>query len=661
MESKNQKFSIVTEYKPDGDQPNAIKKLISGLKNNVKHQVLMGATGTGKTFTMANVIQEMNKPTLVLAHNKTLAMQLYIELKELFPNNRVEYYVSNFDFYQPEAYIPSRDLYIDKDAKRNNDLEMMRLSSMNALMIRRDTIVVASVACIYATQDPKEYGDVFFELEVGQVLSKKELLTFLVQTGYTRDENDLAMGYFSAKGDVIRIAPSWTDKYHIRISMFGDEIEAIEMIDVLNNTVLEKIRMFTVYPAAAYVTNFDKMKLVVENIGKELNQRVQWFQDQKKFIEADRLMKRTKYDMETMSEFGICSGIENYSPHLDFRTPGTPPFTLIDYFGEDFLTIIDESHMMIPQLNAMYNTDRSRKETLVEHGFRLPSAIDNRPLKFQEFAGKLKNVIYTSATPGPYELDLVNNDVIEQIIRPTGLVDPQIEIRSTINQMNDIVDEINKVVAKKQKVFITAITIRISEDITTYLQSRNLKVAYLHSELKTLERNQVLTDLRKGVYDVIVGVNLLREGLDIPEVSLVCILDADKQGFLRNTRSLIQTIGRAARNSEGRVIFYADSTSPAMKEAIEETDRRRNIQQEYNELHGITPKTIIKKITDIISDSNIRNKVDELKKLKKKEKEKKKEDLISDLRKQMLSVAKEQNYEKAAELRDLILELQAEG
>ncbi|WP_339020991.1 excinuclease ABC subunit UvrB [Spiroplasma endosymbiont of Atherix ibis] len=661
MENLKQKFELVTDYKPSGDQPNAIIKLIDGLKKDVKNQVLMGATGTGKTFTMANVIKEINKPTLVLAHNKTLAMQLYIELKELFPNNRVEYYVSNFDFYQPEAYIPSRDLYIDKDAKRNNDLEMMRLSAMNALMIRKDTIVVASVACIYATQDPKEYGNVFFELQVGQILSKKDLLTFLVQTGYIRDENDLAMGYFSAKGDVIRIAPSWTDKYHIRISMFGEEIEYIEMIDILNNHVLEKLRMFTVYPAAAYVTNFDKMKLVVENIRKELEQRVKWFQDQKKFIEADRLMKRTKYDMETMSEFGICSGIENYSPHLDFRAPGVPPFTLLDYFGDDFLTIIDESHMMIPQLNAMYNTDRSRKQTLIEHGFRLPSAIDNRPLKFEEFIEKLKNTIYTSATPGPYELALTENKVIEQIIRPTGLVDPQIEIRSTINQMNDIVDEINNVVKKGQKVFITAITIRISEDITTYLQSRNIKVSYLHSELKTLERNQVLTDLRKGVYDVIVGVNLLREGLDVPEVSLVCILDANKQGFLRNTRSLIQTIGRAARNSEGRVIFYADSISQSMKEAIEETDRRRKIQEEYNIAHKITPKTIIKKISNIISDSAIRNKVDELKKLKRKDKEKKREDFISDLRKQMLTAAKEQNYEKAAELRDLILELQVES
>ncbi|AGR40759.1 excinuclease ABC subunit UvrB [Spiroplasma taiwanense] len=660
MKKEFKKFNLVTEFTPGGDQPKAIKDLIEGIKANKKHQVLMGATGTGKTFTMANIIKDLNKPTLVLAHNKTLAMQLYIELKELFPNNRVEYFVSNFDFYQPEAYIPSRDLYIDKDAKRNNDLEMMRLSAMNALMIRQDTIVVASVAAIYATQDPKEYGNVFFELNVGQILSKKQLLTFLIQTGYTRNETNLDMGCFSAKGDVIKIAPSWTDKFNLRISMFGDEIESLDLIDVLNNTVEERLHMFTIFPAAAYVTNFDKMKLVVENIEKELILRVKELEKEGKLIEADRLTKRTKYDMETLTEFGICSGIENYSAHLDFRPKGVPPFSLIDYFGDDFLTIIDESHMMIPQIRGMFNTDRSRKETLVAHGFRLPSALDNRPLNFEEFAGKLKNVIYTSATPGDYELNLVENKVVEQIIRPTGLIDPIIEIRGTMNQMNEIVQNVNQIVEKKQKVFITTLTIRASEDITTYLQSRSIKVAYLHSELKTLERNQILIDLRKGVYDVIVGVNLLREGLDIPEVSLVCILDADKQGFLRNTRSLIQTVGRAARNAEGRVIFYADSVSPAMKEAIEETDRRRNIQIEYNLKNNIIPKTITKKISDFGMDINIRNKIDELSKLNKKDKIKNKEKLIEDLRKQMLFAAKEQNYEKAAELRDLILEIQSE-
>lgn len=650
-------FDLVTNFKPGGDQPKAIEALINGLREGKKHQVLLGATGTGKTFTMANIIKEMNKPTLVLAHNKTLAMQLYIEFKELFPNNRVEYFVSNFDFYQPEAYIPARDLYIDKDAKRNNDLEMMRLSTMNALMLRTDTIVVASVAAIYATQDPKEYGEVFFELAVGQSISKKQLLTFLVQTGYVRNETHLDMGCFSAKGDVIKIAPSWTDDYNIRISMFGNEIEAIDILDVLNNTVKESLRMFTVFPASSYVTDFDKMKLVIKNIEKELEARVKELLDQGKVLEADRLDKRTRYDLELLSEFGMCSGIENYSAHIDFRAPGTPPYSLVDYFGEDFLTIIDESHMMIPQIKGMFNTDRSRKETLVNHGFRLPSALDNRPLNFEEFTGKLQSVIYTSATPGDYELELTNGVVTEQIIRPTGLVDPVIEVWPTTNQMENIITEIHKVSAKKQKVFITSLTIKQSEDITSFLQDRNIKVAYLHSELKTLERNQVLLDLRKGVYDVIVGVNLLREGLDIPEVSLVCILDADKQGFLRNTRSLIQTVGRAARNSEGRVIFFADKISQSMEEAMQETKRRRDKQIAFNKANNIVPQTIVKKISDIGSSVNIRNKIKELK--GKNSKEKAEEKIIADLRKEMLLAAKEQNYEKAAELRDIILELQA--
>ncbi|QEH61295.1 excinuclease ABC subunit B [Spiroplasma chinense] len=657
MKKEFKEFELVTEFKPSGDQPTAIANLLNGIKENKQHQVLLGATGTGKTFTMANIIKEVNKPTLVLAHNKTLAMQLYIELKELFPNNRVEYFVSNFDFYQPEAYLPSRDLYIDKDAKRNNDLEMMRLSTMNALMIRTDVIVVASVAAIYATQDPNEYSEVFFELKVGQTISKKELLTFLVQTGYTRNDTVLEMGNFSAKGDVINIAPSWTDDFNLRISMFGDEIEALDIVDVLNNTVKEKLRMFTIYPAAAYVTNFDKMKKVVSNIEKELEDRVKVLLDEGKMLEADRLNKRTRYDMETLLEFGMCSGIENYSAHLDFRPPGVMPYSLIDFFGDDFLTIIDESHMMIPQVRAMYNTDRSRKETLVNYGFRLPSALDNRPLKFEEFTAKLKNVIYTSATPGDYEMELADHKVAEQIIRPTGLLDPTIDVLPKDNQMEVIIENIHKVVAKNQKVFITALTIKQSEAITDFLQERNIKVAYLHSELKTLERNQILTDLRKGVYDVIVGVNLLREGIDIPEVSLVCVLDADKQGFLRNTRSLIQIVGRAARNSDGRVIFFASNMTDGMKLAIEETDRRRNKQIEYNKKHNITPTTIIKKISDFGMDASIRNRLNDLNKKSKKARMSEKEKMIEDLRKQMLVAAKEQNYEKAAELRDLILEI----
>ncbi|AOG60031.1 excinuclease ABC subunit B [Spiroplasma helicoides] len=660
MKKERRNFELVTEYKPSGDQPQAISQLLEGLAKNKKHQVLMGATGTGKTFTMANIIKNVNRQTLVLAHNKTLAMQLYIELKELFPNNRVEYYVSNFDFYQPEAYLPARDLYIDKDAKRNNELEMMRLSAKNALITRTDVIVVASVAAIYASQNPVEYGEVFFELKVGQSISKRDLLSFLVKTGYTRNDNNLSMGEFSAKGDIIQISPSWTDSFYLRISMFGDEIEALDIMDVLNNTVKEKYRMFTIFPAADYVTQWDKLNHAIENINKELEERVQWFLDNGKLLEADRLAKRTKYDMETLAEFGMCSGIENYSAHLDFRPKGATPFTILDYFEKDFLTIIDESHMMIPQTRGMYNTDRSRKETLVEYGFRLPSALDNRPLNFEEFTSKLNDVIYTSATPGDYELQLTNNEYVEQIIRPTGLIDPTITILPTTNQMEVIIENIHKVVEKKQKVFITALTIKQSEDITTFLQGRNIKVAYLHSELKTLERNEILVDLRKGVYDVIVGVNLLREGLDIPEVSLVCILEADKQGFLRNTRSLIQTVGRAARNAEGRVIFFANSISQAMKEAMEETDRRRTKQIEYNKINNIIPKTIIKKISDFgITDSKIRSAIDQINKSK-KDKQKQKENLIEKIRKEMLEAAKEQNYEKAAELRDLILEIQAE-
>lgn len=653
-------FELITNFTPSGDQPQAIKELIQGIQAKKQHQVLLGATGTGKTFTMANIVKELKKPTLVLAHNKTLAMQLYIELKELFPHNRVEYFVSSFDFYQPEAYIPARDLYIDKDARINRDLDMMQLSSLNALTTRNDVIVVASVAAIYSARDPSEYSKVFFELQVGQKISKKQLLTFLVQTGYTRNDVALEMGSFSAKGDVIKIAPSWTDEYQLRISLFGEEIEALDIVDVLNNNVKERMRLFTIYPASAYVTDMEKVKIAVANIKVDLDIRIAELLNEGKMLEADRLEKRTKYDMELLLEFGVCAGIENYSMYLDFREPGVPPFCLLDYFGDDFLTIIDESHMMIPQIRGMYNTDRSRKETLVAHGFRLPSALDNRPLNFEEFQLRLKQIIYTSATPGDYELNLTNQEFVEQIIRPTGLLDPVIEVLPTTNQMEVIIENIARVVKKNQKVFITAITIKQSEDITSFLQERNIKVAYLHSELKTLERNQVLLDLRRGVYDVIVGVNLLREGIDVPEVSLMCVLEADKQGFLRNARSLIQIVGRAARNSDGRVIFFADTISPAMTEAIDETERRRTKQIEYNQQHNITPTTIIKKISDFGLSGTIKNKVAELSSGKKKIKLSEKQSLIEELRKKMLEAAKEQNYERAAELRDLIIEVSAE-
>jgi len=653
-------FELITNFTPNGDQPQAIKELIQGIQTKKQHQVLLGATGTGKTFTMANIVKELNKSTLILVHNKTLAMQLYIELKELFPYNRVEYFVSSFDFYQPEAYIPARDLYIDKDARINRDLDMMQLSSLNALTTRNDVIVVASVAAIYSARDPSEYSKVFFELQVGQKISKKQLLTFLIQTGYTRNDIALEMGSFSAKGDVIKIAPSWTDEYQLRISLFDEEIEALDIVDVLNNNVKERMRLFTIYPASAYVTDMEKVKVAVANIKVDLDIRIAELLNEGKMLEADRLEKRTKYDMELLLEFGVCAGIENYSMYLDFREPGVPPFCLLDYFGDDFLTIIDESHMMIPQIRGMYNTDRSRKETLVAHGFRLPSALDNRPLNFEEFQSRLKQIIYTSATPGDYELNLTNQEFVEQIIRPTGLLDPVIQVLPTTNQMEVIIENIARVVKKNQKVFITAITIKQSEDITSFLQERNIKVAYLHSELKTLERNQVLLDLRRGVYDVIVGVNLLREGIDVPEVSLMCVLEADKQGFLRNARSLIQIVGRAARNSDGRVIFFADTISPAMTEAIDETERRRTKQTEYNQLHNITPTTIIKKISDFGLSGTIKNKVAELSSGKKKIKLSEKQNLVEELRKKMLEAAKEQNYERAAELRDLIIEVSAE-
>ncbi|AXK50744.1 excinuclease ABC subunit UvrB [Spiroplasma alleghenense] len=660
MRKEDLKFKLVTDYQPAGDQPEAIKQLIKGLENKEKHQVLLGATGTGKTFTIANIINQTNRQTLVLAHNKTLAMQLYIELKEFFPENRVEYFVSNFDFFQPEAYLPSRDLYIDKDAKINQELDMMRLSAMNGLMLRKDTIVVASVAAIYASQNPEEYGAVFFELKVGEVLSKKELLGFLIKTGYVRNEIETVRGTFSANGDVIKIVPSWTDQIVYRISMFGNEIESIETLEPYNNKVVQRMSLATIFPATSYVTPEDKMKTVIENIREELKNRLTELRTEGKMLEAQRLEQRTNYDLESLSEFGTVSGIENYSAHLDFRPAGVPPYTLLDYFEKDFLTIIDESHMMIPQTRGMSNTDYSRKKNLVDYGFRLPSAMDNRPLNFEEFSNKLKQVIYTSATPGDYEMELTNNKFVQQIIRPTGLLDPIIEVRPTENQIENIIEEILKRREKNERVFITTLTIRMSEDLTSYLQERNIKVAYLHSELKTIERTTVLNDLRKGVYEAVVGVNLLREGLDLPEVSLVCILDADKQGFLRNTRSLIQTTGRAARNASGLVIFYADQVSKAMAETIDETTRRREIQQAYNLKHNITPKTILKKISDFGIDDATRKQIIDITKRKANAAKDKKDKIIKQLRADMIAAAKELNFEKAAQIRDVIIELEGQ-
>ncbi|AHI53472.1 excinuclease ABC subunit B [Spiroplasma sabaudiense Ar-1343] len=657
MKQEQNDFKLVTDYQPAGDQPQAILELYNGLKENKKHQVLLGATGTGKTFTIANIIQKFQKQTLVLAHNKTLAMQLYIELKEFFPENRVEYFVSNFDFFQPEAYMPARDLYIDKDAKINQELDMMRLSAMNGLMLRKDTIVVASVASIYAAQNPEEYGAVFFELRVGETLSKKELLSFLIKTGYVRNEIETVRGTFSANGDVIKIVPSWTDQLIFRISLFGNEIESIETLEPYNNKIIQRMTLATIFPATSYVTAEDKMKTVIENIKAELKDRLKELREDGKMLEAQRLEQRTNYDLESLSEFGTVSGVENYSAHLDFRAPGVPPYTLLDYFEKDFLTVIDESHMMIPQVRGMSNTDKSRKKNLVDYGFRLPSAMDNRPLNFEEFSNKLNQVIYTSATPGDYEMELTEGKFVQQIIRPTGLLDPIIEVRSTENQIENIIEEILKRREKNERVFITTLTIRMSEDLTSYLQERNIKVAYLHSELKTIERTTVLNDLRKGVYEAIVGVNLLREGLDIPEVSLVCILDADKQGFLRNTRSLIQTTGRAARNASGLVIFYADQISKAMQETIDETDRRREIQARYNLENNIVPKTILKKISDFGIDDATRKQIISMT-TKKNSAKNQKNSLVEKLRADMVAAAKELNFEKAAQIRDIIIELE---
>ncbi|MFJ1522043.1 excinuclease ABC subunit UvrB [Spiroplasma sp. ald] len=653
-------FKLTSNYLPAGDQPLAIEKLTTNLLANKKHQVLLGATGTGKTFTMANVIENYQKPTLVMAHNKTLAMQLYVELKEMFPENRVEYFVSNFDFYQPEAYLPGKDLYINKDARQNMELDMMRLSAFNALTTRKDVIVVASVAAIYGAQDPNEYKKSFLQINRNQKISKKDLANFLVSSGYVRNDIELIPGSFSAKGDVIKIVPGWNVKTFIRIDLFGDEIDDLAYIDRITGDVTQRLSTLTIFPAQDYITSPERLAEAIKQIEAELKVRLSELEAAGKIVELQRLKQRTEYDLDLLRESGICSGIENYSRHLDLREEGEAPYTLIDFFGQDFLTIIDESHMSLPQIRAMYNTDRSRKETLVNYGFRLKSALDNRPLNFDEFNQKLKNVIYVSATPGDYELGLVNNEVVEQIIRPTGLLDPTVEVKSTVGQIDDIIEQVKIRRKKNDRVFITTLTIRMSEDLTSYLQEQNVKVAYLHSELKTLERSQILLDLRKGVYDCIVGVNLIREGIDIPEVSLICILDADKQGFLRNERSLIQTIGRAARNEAGHVILYADSVSESMQKAMRETARRRQIQEAYNLKYHITPTTIIKNIRDYTNIKRQDDKLHNIKNKKSKEYKTAKERLLQDLRKEMYEASKKLDFERAAELRDIIIEIEAE-
>ena len=655
-----EQFKLVSKYSPMGDQPAAIQQLVDGIRAGKKEQVLLGGTGTGKTFTVSNVIAQVNKPTLVLAHNKTLAGQLYSELKEFFPENRVEYFVSNFDFYQPEAYIPKSDTYIDKNAKTNYEIEMLRSAAMNSLLERRDTIVVASVASIYGLGNPEQYKEMIFSLRVGQEIDRRELLTYLVDRQYQRNDIEQSKGTFRVRGDVIEIVPGHTESWLIRIELFGDEVEGISEVDPLTGKVLSRYKTYTIYPAYGYVTKKEQMLHACDTISEELQDRLQYFKDAMKPLEYERLDQRTRHDIEMLREVGMCPGIENYSRHIDGRKAGQRPYTLIDYFPDDFLMIVDESHVMLPQVRGMFNGDRSRKETLVEYGFRLPSALDNRPLRFEEFEKIIDQVIYVSATPGDYELEKTHGEYAEQIIRPTGLLDPIIDVRPTKNQIDDLIDEIHERIDKKERVLITTLTKRMAEDLSAYLKEVGLKVAYLHSDTKTLERTEILRDLRLGKYDVLVGINLLREGLDLPEVSLVCILDADKEGFLRSERSLIQTIGRAARNANGKVIMYGDHITESMQKAIDETNRRREIQEAYNKEHHIIPQTIHKEIHDLIQGKETMEEASSLLQKGKKAPQKAKKKLIADLEKEMKEAAKVLDFERAMELRDIIMELKGE-
>ena len=647
-------FELISKFQPNGDHPNAINELINGIKSNKKHQVLLGATGTGKTFTIANVIKEVNKPTLVLAHNKTLAGQLYGELKELFPNNHVEYFVSYYDYYQPEAYVAKTDTYIEKDASINDEIDELRHSATSSLLYYKDVIVVASVSCIYGIGEIEEYKNKTITLEKGQIIDRNEIIEKLIDMLYERNNIDFKRGTFRVKGDIIEIIPINQHDKGIRIELFGDEVDRLSEFDTLTGSIIQDKKTITIFPASHFVTSEDKLKLAIENIRKELNEQLDYLKKNNKLLEYQRLEERTNYDLEMLSETGFCRGVENYSRHLALKEPGSTPTTLLDFFGDDYLLVIDESHVTIPQVRGMYNGDRARKEVLVDYGFRLPSALDNRPLKFEEFEKKIHQVIYVSATPGDYELSLTDK-VVEQIIRPTGLLDPLIEVKSTHNQIDDLVEQINIRTSKKEKILITTLTIRMAEELTDYLKKINIKVAYLHSEIKTLERMRIIRDLRLGKYDVLVGINLLREGLDIPEVSLIAIMDADKQGFLRSERSLIQTIGRAARNENGYVIMYADTISDSMQKAITETQRRRSIQEKYNEDHHIVPKTIKKEIRDLIT-----NKAEEKEEKTEKMSKKEKTQMMINIEKAMKEAAKNLDFEKAMELRDILFELKAE-
>jgi excinuclease ABC subunit B len=649
-------FKLVSNYKPSGDQPEAIDKLVEGINSGKKHQVLLGATGTGKTFTMANVIERTNKPTLVLAHNKTLAGQLYAEFKELFPENKVEYFVSYYDYYQPEAYVPSKDLYIEKDSSINDEIDELRHAATAAIIERRDTIIVSSVSCIYNIGEKEEYINKMLNLSVGDTIDRDVMLEKLVNMQYERNDIDFKRGTFRVKGDTVDLVPIGEKKSGIRVDFFGDEIDKISLFDPLTGHIKNSVKTISIFPASLFVTSDEKLKEATNRIEKELNSRLEVLKSEGKLLEEQRLRERTMYDLEMLRETGFCHGIENYSRHLSLREAGETPTTLIDFFPEDFLLIVDESHVTLPQVRGMYNGDHMRKQTLVDYGFRLPSAMDNRPLKFDEFESKLNQVIYVSATPGDYELSLVNNKCVEQIIRPTGLLDPIIEVRPTKNQIDNILEEINKRIEKNERVLITTLTIRMSEELTSYLKELGYKVTYLHNEIKTLERLNIIRNLRLGKIDVLVGINLLREGLDIPEVSLICIMDADKQGFLRSDRSLIQTIGRAARNENGTVIMYADYISDAMKIAIDETNRRRSIQEKYNKDNNIVPKTIVKDIRDEITINEKEEKVT-------KDKYSKKEmlDMISRVEKEMKEAAAALDFERATVLRDLLFELKSDN
>ncbi|MDU2120459.1 MAG: excinuclease ABC subunit UvrB [Staphylococcus aureus] len=655
-------FKIHSDFEPQGDQPQAIKEIVEGIKAGKRHQTLLGATGTGKTFTMSNVIKEVGKPTLIIAHNKTLAGQLYSEFKEFFPENRVEYFVSYYDYYQPEAYVPSTDTFIEKDASINDEIDQLRHSATSALFERDDVIIIASVSCIYGLGNPEEYKDLVVSVRVGMEMDRSELLRKLVDVQYTRNDIDFQRGTFRVRGDVVEIFPASKEELCIRVEFFGDEIDRIREVNYLTGEVLKEREHFAIFPASHFVTREEKLKVAIERIEKELEERLKELRDENKLLEAQRLEQRTNYDLEMMREMGFCSGIENHSVHLTLRPLGSTPYTLLDYFGDDWLVMIDESHVTLPQVRGMYNGDRARKQVLVDHGFRLPSALDNRPLKFEEFEEKTKQLVYVSATPGPYEIEHTDK-MVEQIIRPTGLLDPKIEVRPTENQIDDLLSEIQTRVERNERVLVTTLTKKMSEDLTTYMKEAGIKVNYLHSEIKTLERIEIIRDLRMGTYDVIVGINLLREGIDIPEVSLVVILDADKEGFLRSNRSLIQTIGRAARNDKGEVIMYADKMTDSMKYAIDETQRRREIQMKHNEKHGITPKTINKKIHDLISatvendENNDKAQTVIPKKMTKKERQK----TIDNIEKEMKQAAKDLDFEKATELRDMLFELKAEG